>query len=99
VIELVQMPKQQPLDQDAEDADEQRRHKQHQPIINAKIGQAHPRKHRSHHVESAMRKVDDVQQAKNDRQSERQHRVKRAIDQPEQQLAQQRRQRTAEYLH
>ncbi len=70
MIELVQVPQQQPLDDDAEDADQQWRHYQHHPVVEPKVGQAHPREHRAHHVERAVRKIDDVQQSENHGQTE-----------------------------
>ena len=46
-----------------------------------------------------MREVDDAQQAEDHRQAEAQHRVERAVDQAEQQLAQEGLHRDAEDLH
>ena len=43
----------------------------------------------AHHVLGAVREVDDVEQAEDDREAEAQHRVERAVDQPEQELAEQ----------
>ena len=46
-----------------------------------------------------MRKVDDVEQAKNHRQTQAEHGVERAIDQAQHELAQKRLVRDAEDLH
>ena len=52
----------------------------------------------AHHVLGAVREVDDVEQAEDHREAERQQRVERAVDQPDQQLAEQRLGRDAEDL-
>ena len=46
-----------------------------------------------------MRKIHDVQQAKDHGEAQTQHGVERAVDQPEQQLAEERLMRNAEYFH
>jgi hypothetical protein len=46
-----------------------------------------------------MRKIDDIEQAENDGEAERQHGVKRTIDQAQQQLGQQGREGYAENFH
>ena len=79
-------------------AHQQRRNNQHHPVVEAEVRQSHPREDGAHHVERAVREVDDVQQSEDDRQAQRQHRVERAVDEPEQQLAQQGRQGDAEQL-
>jgi glucokinase len=43
----------------------------------------------AHHVLRAMREIDDVQQSEDHRQAQRQQRIERAVDQPDQQLAEQ----------
>ena len=45
---------------------------------------------RAHHVLGAVREVDDVEHAEDDGEAEAQQRVERAVDQPDQQLAEQR---------
>ena len=54
------------------------------------IVQQHPGHEGAQHVLRAMREVDDVEQAEDDGQAEAQQRVERAVDQPEQELAEQR---------
>ena len=99
MVQLVQPAQHGFFNHDAEPADQQRRRDQHHPVIDAPIIQAHPRQERAHHVQRAMRKIDHVEQAEDDRQAERQHRVERAVDQAQQQLAEHRLQGNAEYFH
>jgi len=48
----------------------------------AEVRQAHPRKDGAHHVQGAVREIDDVQQPEDDAQPQRQHRVERAVTSP-----------------
>jgi hypothetical protein len=98
VIELVQVAQQQALDDHAEGADQQRRQHQHHPVVQPEVGQPQVGEHRAHHVQRAMGEVDDVEQAEDHRQPEREDRVEAAVDQPEQQLPQEGLQRNTEDL-
>ncbi len=82
-----------PLDDDAGNADHNRRDDQRRPIPDAEPCQQKPGAERAEHVLRAMREIDDVQQAENDREAEAQHRVERAVDQPDQQLREKQRRR------
>ena len=62
------------------------------------IGEQHPGTEGAHHVLRAVREVDDVHQAKDDGEAERQQRIERAVDQAQQQLAEQRLRRYADQL-
>ena len=93
----VQQPlQQQPLDQDPQQADGQRCQQQHQPVVQAQIFQPHPGQKSTHHVQRPMGEIDDVEHAENHCQTQRQHRVERAVHQTQQQLPEQGRQGNAE---
>ena len=81
-----------------DDADDDRRQHQRAPIGNAEIVQQHPRTERAHHVLRAVREVDDVHEPEDHRQPQRQQRIERAVDQAQQQLAEQRLRWYAEQL-
>jgi hypothetical protein len=67
--------------------DHQRGYPQHVPVRQLEIGEADPGDHGTHHEHGAMRKVDDIEQPKNDGQAQTQNGVKRAVDQAKQKLA------------
>ena len=90
VVELVQPRQHRALDDDAGDADDERRDEQRPPVPDARdYSSRKPCAERPEHVLRAVREIDDVEQAENDRQAERQHGVERAVDQPDQQLPEQ----------
>jgi len=89
VVEPVQPAQHRALDQDAEQADQQRGDQQHHPVVQAETGDADVGGEGAHHVQRAVREVDDVQQAEDDGQAQREHGVEGAVDQAEQELAQQ----------
>ena len=95
MIEMIEARNEQALDDDPGDADDDRHENQRAPIGDAEIGQQHPRDERAHHVLGAVREIDDVHQPEDDRQPQRQQGVERAIDQAQQQLAEQRLRRHA----
>ena len=68
-------------------ADDDRRDDQRGPIVHAGVLQQQERRERAHHVLGAVREIDDVEHAEDDGEPEAQQRVERAVDQPEQQLA------------
>jgi transcription elongation GreA/GreB family factor len=72
------------LDDDAKQAHQQRCQQQHHPVIDAEILQSHPRKECTHHVQRTMGKIDHIEQTENHRQTQRQHRIERTIDQSQQ---------------
>ena len=96
MVELVEPLQQQPLDQDAERADDQRRQQQRRPVADAELVEQQERRERAHHVLRAVGEIDDVEHAEDDGEAEAQQRVERAVDQPEQKLPEQRRRRNAE---
>ena len=95
MIEVIEARDEQPLDDDAGEADDDRRQHQRAPIRNAEIVEQHPRAERAHHVLGAVREVDHVHEPEDHRQPQRQQRVERAVDQAQQQLAEQRLRRYA----
>ena len=86
-IEPVQVPQEQPFDDDAEEPDRQRREEQRRPVVDAEILQAEEGGERPQRVEGAVGEVDHAHQAEDHRQPETQQRVERAVHQPEHQLA------------
>src|SRR5437868_15372754 len=86
MIEPRDAAQQKPLDRDAENADRDRRDDQRRPIADAEPAKQKPGAERAQHVLRAMREVDDVEEAEDDREPEAQHRVERAVDQPDEEL-------------
>ncbi len=74
------------LHQHAQGRCQQRHDQQRPPVVQAQVLHQPPGDEGAQHVLRAVGKVDDVQQAKNDGQPQAQQRVKRAIDQADQQL-------------
>ena len=99
VIQLVQPADNGPLQNDPEDAHQQRRQDQRRKVADAEIVQQHPRRERPHHEQRAVGEVDDVEHAEDHRQPQREHGVEGAVDQPEQKLAEQQRSGNAEDRH
>ena len=86
MVEVVQPAQQQPLDDHAEGADDERCQDQRPPVVQAEIVERHPRRERTHHVLGAVGEVDDVQQAEDDGEPQAEHGVEGAVDQPEHDL-------------
>src|SRR5215469_9503847 len=93
MIKPSNVAQQQMLDRNAEDADRDRRKDERCPITNAQRVQQKPRAKGTEHILRAMREIDDVQQPKDHRQAEAQHRVKRTVDESDEELGKQRRRR------
>ena len=89
-IELVEVLEKQPLNHHAHATYHQRCQHQRSPVIDAELVQHDPGGKRAQHVQRAVGKVDDAQQAKNDSEPQAQQGIKRAIDQAQQQLTQKR---------
>ena len=66
-----------------------RRENECNPIAHAGVVQQHPCGEGAHHVLGAVREVDDVEHAEDERQAETHHRIERAVDRAEQQQAEQ----------
>ena len=96
MIELVEPLQEQPLDDHADGADQDRHDNERDPVIQADILQQEERREGAQHVLGAVREVDDVEHAEDDGEAKAQQRVERAVDQPEQQLPEQRLRRNAE---
>src|SRR5437588_10116163 len=86
MIEPRDAAQQEALDRDAENADRDRRDDQRRPVADPQPIQQKPGGERAQHVLRPMREVDDVEEAEDDRQPEAQHRVERAVDQPDEEL-------------
>src|SRR5690606_10211132 len=82
-IELVEAAQQQAFEDDAEQAHDHGGHEQHDPVVQPQVLQAHPGDEGPQHVERAVGEVDDVEQAEDDGQPQREHGVERAVDQAE----------------
>ncbi len=91
MIKPVEPLQEQPLDDDADGADQDRHQHQRGPIADVEIVEQQEGREGAHHVLGAVGKIDDVQHAENDREPEAQQRIERAVDQPHQELAEQRR--------
>jgi hypothetical protein len=96
MVELVEPAQERPLDHDAGHGDDDRREQQRPPVVEPGILQQEERHEGAHHVLGAVGEVDDVEHAEDHGESEAQQRVERAVDQPEQQLPEQRLRRDAE---
>src|SRR3546814_16141231 len=64
-----------------EGTDDQRRDHKCCPVRHTKMLQEDTRKERSHHIEGAMRAIDHVQKAEDNRNAEAQESVERAVNQ------------------
>ncbi|KAG1376874.1 hypothetical protein G6F59_018223 [Rhizopus arrhizus] len=87
---------QQALRHDGKHRHDQRHQHKRRPVVHAQVVQQHPGQERARRVLRAMGEVDDVQQAENHRQADREQGVERTVDQAKQQLAEQRRGRHSE---
>ena len=98
MIELVEPLQKEALDQDAGKADDDRRNDQGRPIAEPGIVQQQISRERAQHVLRAVREIDDVEHAEDHGEPEAQQRIERAVDQPDQELAEQRGRGNAEDL-
>src|ERR1017187_6185318 len=96
MVELVEPLQEQPLDDYAGDADQYGRDDERRPIAEPGILQQEIGGEGAHHVLGAVAEIDDVEHAENHGQPEAQQRIERAIDQPDQELSEQRCRRDAE---
>src|SRR5215204_103958 len=87
MVEIVEARDELALDDDAERAHDQGREDERGPITDAGVVEQHPGHEGAHHVERAVREVDDVEEAEDDREAKAQDGVERAVDEPEQELA------------
>jgi len=99
MVEFIQPAQHGLFDRDAEGADDEWRQHQHHPVVQLVVIDADEGDEGAHHVQGAVGKVDDVQQAEDDSQAEREHRVEGAVDQPQQQLGHQGLQGDSEDFH
>ena len=95
MVELVEPLQEQSLDDHAGDADQHRRDDQRRPIADAGILQQQIGGEGAHHVLGAVAEIDDVEHAEDHGKAEAQQRVERAVDQPDQELSEQRVRRDA----
>ena len=79
-------PQQKIFDQHSDRSDQEWREKKRDPIVDAQGVKQDDCKHGAEHVHGAMGKIDDLEQAENDRQPQTQKRVKRAVNDPDQKL-------------
>ncbi len=98
-IEAGQPVQQYLFEEDAERADDERRQNQRRPIAEAEFVEQETGAERAHHVQRAVREIDDVEHAEDHREAETEQRVERAVDQAEQQLLEQLLRRNAEDGH
>jgi hypothetical protein len=90
MIELIKPLQEQPLDDHTGNADQYWRDDQRRPVAEAGILQEQIGDKGTHHVLGAVAEIDDVEHAENDGEPEAEQRVERAVDEPDQQLAEQR---------
>ena len=87
---LARNPAQQKVfDHHAKCTDQKWREEKRDPVIDTQRIKKDDRGHGAQHVHRAMGKIYDLEQAENNRQPEAQERIKRAINDPDQQLASQ----------
>ena len=89
VIEVVEPTQEEALDQDAGEADDDRRDDECPPVIQTGVLQQEISRKGAHHVLGAVREIDDVEQSEDDGETEAQQRIERTVDQPDQQLPEQ----------
>ena len=90
MVELAYVLQEQSLDHDAKRADQDRRDDERRPVIDAEILQQQIGGEGAHHVQRTVGEIDDVEHAEDNGKPETEQRVERAVDQPEQQLPEQR---------
>ncbi|MGY4459820.1 hypothetical protein ACVWYI_003780 [Bradyrhizobium sp. LB13.1] len=73
-----------PLQDHAEDADDDRRKQQRPPVVDAAEVQQEIGSERAHHVDRTMGEIDDVEHAEDHGKPETEQRVERAVDQSHQ---------------
>src|SRR5690606_14095859 len=78
------------LDRRAGEADDQRCEDQRRPVADAEGGQQQVTGEGADHVLRAVGEVDDLQHAEDDRQPQTEQRIEGAVDQADQQLAEER---------
>ncbi len=98
MVELIEPLQEEALDQDPARAHHDRRQHQRPPIAEPAVLQQQIGEEGAQHVLGAVGEVDDVEHAENDGEPEAEQRIERAVDQPEQQLPEQRRRRNAEHF-
>ena len=86
-IEPRQALEEQPLDDGADGADQERRQDERPPVVEAGDLEQEIGGESAHHVEGAVGEIDDRQHAENDGEAEAEQRVERAVDEPDQKLA------------
>ena len=89
MVQLVKLFEHGALNQHAGGTHHHRCHHKCDPVVDAEFGQAKVGHKGAQHVLGAVGEVDDVQQAENHGQAQREQCVKRAVDQPDQQLPEQ----------
>jgi hypothetical protein len=99
MVELIEALERRALEHDAGESHGDRCDEERPPVSEPQPLQDEVRRERAHHVLGTVREVDDVEQPEDDRESEAQHRVERAVDQPDQQLPEQRLRRNPEDRH
>ena len=99
VVEVIQPPDHGPLEHHPEQADDDRRKDERPPVAEPGPLEEEVRHEGAHHVLGAVGEVDDVEQAEDDREPEAQHGVEGAVDQPDEELAEQRLRGNAEEAH
>jgi len=90
MVELIEPLQKQPLDDDARYPDDDRRKDDRPPIIQSRVLQEKVSGEGAQHVLGAVREVDDVEHAENNGEPQAEQRIERAVDEPDQQLAEQR---------
>src|SRR6201999_2281196 len=90
MVELIEPLQEQPLDDDAGDPDDEGSDHDRPPVAYPGILQQEERRKGAEHVLGAVGEVDDVEHAEDDGEAEAEQRVERAVDQPKQQLSEQR---------
>src|SRR5262245_52523565 len=90
MIELIEPLQKQPLDDDPGYTHDEGRNDDGPPIAQSGILQEKVRGEGAQHVLGAVREVDDVEHAEDDGKPEAQQRVERAVDESDEQLAEQR---------
>src|SRR5262249_48730521 len=96
MVEPIEPLQKQPLDGDTDGADDNRRRHQRLPVADVVIFEQQERREGAHHVLGAVSKIDDVEHSEDDRKPEAQQGIERAVDQADQELAEQRWRRNAE---
>ena len=86
MVETVEVSNEQNLDEQAYETDKQRNDEESAPVADTEDVAKGVRTERTQHEENAVRKIDDTEQAEDNRQAQGQNGVESSVDEPQDHL-------------